>query len=97
MEDEMTVGELSKELAALGEPDSLVAICINECDGAISEMEGFFVAAVDPKTGRVGLRDLSPKEKRMGFTEEDVVPGGVPAVVFMPFLDAPESPEPTDG
>ena len=79
----MTVREL---VAALNDIDQtrLVVLSADEEGNCYQLLQGMESSLYSAKEGEVGPERLTPDLVRQGFTEEDVMSDGVPAVVFYP-------------
>jgi hypothetical protein len=77
----ITVAELIKALRQM-EPDLIVVLSRDP------EGNGFSVlrtAALDVyKDGQLGIEELTPALRKLGYTDEDVLKGGQKAVVLWP-------------
>lgn len=80
----MNVKELIK-LLQKEDPNRLV-ICSKDSEGnEYSPLSSVWTAAYRAETtwyGEVGLEKLTAADKKFGFTEEDVIDDGVPALIF---------------
>lgn len=82
----MTVLELIQKLQK--EDPTRLVVCQKDPEGnGYSPLEGFWPGAYrsqHPCMGEAGLEKLTRKYRRAGYTEEDVIVDGVPALFFVP-------------
>lgn len=82
----MTVKELIEQLQS-EDPDRIV-ICQKDGEGnGFSPLSEIYTAAYAPDSswsGECGIEELTDLLKENGFTEEDVLTGGQPALVLCP-------------
>lgn len=80
----MIVSELIEQLSRV-DGNRLVVLAMDGEGNGYSPMDSFFVgayAAETPCSGDVGFESIEDLED--GYTEEDVIEDGVPAVIFTP-------------
>jgi hypothetical protein len=82
----MTVRECI-ELLQKEDPDRLV-ICQKDAEGnSYSPLSAFATGAYKAETtwwGEAGIEELTPEDIKAGYTEEDVMRDGVPALFLIP-------------
>lgn len=82
----MTVKELIEEL----KKEDGERLVVMSCDGEgnryspFADFSAMAYLADSTWSGEVGFEKLTPTLKKQGYTEEDVVEGGVPALVLYP-------------
>jgi hypothetical protein len=82
----MTVKQLIERLQK-EDPDRLVVMAADGEGNSHSPLSGFWTGAyrADSKwSGEVGLDKLTEKDKKQGYTDEDVMTDGVPALILSP-------------
>lgn len=82
----MTVKELIERLQN-EDPDRII-ICQKDSEGngysPLSDMWTAGYKATSTWDGEVGMEKLTDEERKIGFTDEDVIKDGVPALVLVP-------------
>lgn len=81
-----TVGELIQLLQEV-DPDRVVIISKDAEGNMYSPFSNIYTGAYEPSTpwyGEVGLDELTDEDVMDGFTEEDVMIDGTPALVICP-------------
>jgi hypothetical protein len=79
----MTVGELIKKLKSI-DKDRLV-VCASDSEGNdYSPLRTIWAASYAADCRSVGLETLTAADRKAGYTEEDVLELGVPALVLSP-------------
>lgn len=82
----MTVGELIAELQK-EDPDRIVVMSSDAEGNRHSPLASFWTGAYRPETtwmGEVGLQKLTKQDREDGYTNEDVIRDGQPAVILSP-------------
>ena len=63
-------------------PDRIIVLSKDSEGNDFKECDDFFIGAY--KDGEIGLEGLTEKQKKQGYSEEDVMKGGVAAIVLFP-------------
>jgi hypothetical protein len=82
----MTVKELIEELKK-EDPKRLVVIQRDAEGNGYSPLTGWWLAAYKAEndwSGETGLEKLTAEDRKQGYTKEDVLKGGVPALILCP-------------
>ena len=66
------------------DPERLVIIASDAEGNDYNEFDGFWTAAYDKKNREVGLEGLTEELIERGYSDEDVMEDGIPALVFSP-------------
>lgn len=80
----MTVKELISLLQAIDEPDRVVIMAKGAEGNSHSPLFCMSTCAFRYEDNEVGLEELTDGDRAVGYTEEDLLEGGVPALVFHP-------------
>lgn len=82
----LTVADLI-ELLQEEDPDRIVVMSKDGEGNSYSPLSDFSSASYVAEctwSGEIGIEELTDELKAMGYTEEDVIEGGVPALVLWP-------------
>ena len=82
----MKVSEWIAELQKL-DGDRVVIMATDAEGNGYSPLSGMWVGAYRPDTtwsGKVGFESLTDEDRLLGYTEEDVIEDGQPAVILCP-------------
>ena len=79
----MTIKELIEQLLTLDQ-NRIVVMSRDQEGNGFKELCDIETAAYDSKSEEIGLESLTDKDRARGYSEEDVMEDGVPAVIFWP-------------
>jgi hypothetical protein len=82
----ITVGELIEKLKQ-EDPKRIVVMAKDSEGNSYSPLASFWAGAYCAEntwSGEVGFEKLTPEDEKDGFTEDDVLEGGRPAIILSP-------------
>lgn len=77
------VSELIEALEGFN-PDAVVVLSRDEEGNGYDTLYSLEEMMYDPRHRQIGYAKITPEMRKMGYTEEDTLPDGVPAVVLWP-------------
>lgn len=79
----MTVKQLIKKLSQL-EPNRLVILSSDPEGNGFDELNSLSTCAYNKETRESGMESLTAADKQAGYSEEDIMEDGVPALCLWP-------------